>query len=270
MSGQAQTVLRWGACLAFVLGLHVAAASMLLRRDPRPEPPLLAPDAVMLELAPDATVPAPEQAPPPQVADPLPPAPDPPQPSPDPEPPPTPPQPEPEPEPAPPAVPPAVPVPDPAVILPEPPPPPPPPPKRPPPPRPAARPPPRPAQASPPQPAPEAPAPSVAAPAPALPAAAPSSAVPGWRSELAGRLQRAKRYPDAARARDEQGAAAVRFTIDRGGHVLSVSLIRSSGSAALDEEAVALVRRADPLPPVPAELAGSTLTLTVPVSFSLR
>jgi protein TonB len=80
-------------------------------------------------------------------------------------------------------------------------------------------------------------------------------------------LQRAKHYPDVARAREEQGTATVRFTIDRSGHVLSASLVRGSGSQSLDEEAVALVRRADPLPPVPAELAGSTLTLTVPVVF---
>ncbi len=60
------------------------------------------------------------------------------------------------------------------------------------------------------------------------------------------------------------------FTIDRGGHVLSVNLVRGSGSQSLDEEAVALVHRADPLPAVPAELAGNTLTLTLPVTFSLR
>lgn len=263
----AGTALRWGACLALVLGLHASLALVLLRRAPRPEPPLLAPDAVMLELAPAPAAPA-EVSPPQPAAPPLP------APKPDLEPPPVePPSPAESlllPEPAPQAVPPAVPsLPHPAVALPEPPFPPLPVPKRPPP-RPAARSqPPRPAQASPPQQASEAPtASAVPVPAPA-PAATqpPSSAAPGWRNELAGRLQRAKHYPDVARAREEQGTATVRFTIDRSGHVLSASLVRGSGSQSLDEEAVALVRRADPLPPVPAELAGSTLTLTVPVVF---
>lgn len=266
--GKAGTALRWGACLALVLGLHAGAALVLLRRAPFPEPPIPAPDAVMLELAP-AVDPAPPQEAPPQ-----PPAP-PPDPKPDPEPTPNP---EPPPEQPPPVAPPpmepprldpaprAVPPPRPAVVLPEPLPTP-----RRPAPRPAARPqPPRPAQASPSQPASETPVAPAPMPAPAVSAPLPSSALTGWKSELAGRLQRAKRYPDAARAREEQGAAAVTFTIDRGGHVLSASLVRSSGSSSLDEEAVALVRRADPLPPVPAELAGSTLTLTVPVTFSLR
>ncbi len=269
---EAGTALRWGACLALVLGLHAGAALVLLRRAPFPETPIPAPDAVMLELAP-AAAPAPAQEAPPQPPAPPPdPAPDL-EPKPDPEPSPeqplpvapSPVEPPPRLDPAPQAVPPA---PRPAVVLPEPPPAP----KRPAP-RLAARPqPPRPAQASPSQQASEAPAPAApaTAPSPAVSAPPPSSALPGWKSELAGRLQRAKRYPDAARAREEQGAAAVTFTIDRGGHVLSASLVRSSGSQSLDEEAVALVRRADPLPPVPAELAGSTLTLTVPVTFSLR
>lgn len=113
-------------------------------------------------------------------------------------------------------------------------------------------------------------APLPPAPASALAPAPPSNAVPNWRGELIGRLQRAKRYPDAARARDEQGVATVMFTMDRSGHVLSARLVCSSGSDVLDEEAVALIHRAAPLPPAPAELQGDTLTLNVPVSFRLH
>ncbi len=60
------------------------------------------------------------------------------------------------------------------------------------------------------------------------------------------------------------------FTMDRAGHVLAATLVHSSGSLALDEEAMALIRRAEPLPPVPAEMPGATVTLTVPVTFALR
>ena len=94
--------------------------------------------------------------------------------------------------------------------------------------------------------------------------------MPTWRGDLVGRLQRAKRYPDSARSRGDQGVATATFTIDRAGHVLSASLVHSSGSAVLDEEAVALIHRAEPLPPMPAEMSGATITLTVPVTFSLR
>jgi protein TonB len=111
-------------------------------------------------------------------------------------------------------------------------------------------------------------APQAAAPAPARvpdPAAAAS-----WRSTLAARLQAAKRYPEQAREAGEQGVAVARFTMDRAGRVLSASLVRSSGHPALDAEAIALIRRAEPLPPPPADTGGATLTLTVPVSFALR
>ncbi len=60
------------------------------------------------------------------------------------------------------------------------------------------------------------------------------------------------------------------FTMDRAGHVLSAALVRSSGSPALDEEAVALIHRAEPMPPMPAEMQGPTVTLTVPITFALR
>ena len=55
--------------------------------------------------------------------------------------------------------------------------------------------------------------------------------------------------------------------IDNNGNVLSSSLTRSSGSASLDQEAVAAVRRSSPVPAPPAD-AGKTIT--VPFSFTLR
>ena len=117
-----------------------------------------------------------------------------------------------------------------------------------------------------------APAPTSAAPAQPSPprAANDPNAVPAWQGRLVGQLQRAKRYPDSARAAGEEGAAVVSFTMDRAGQVLAVRLVRSSGSQALDQEAVALVHRAEPLPAPPPEMAGQAVTLTVPIRFSLR
>lgn len=83
-------------------------------------------------------------------------------------------------------------------------------------------------------------------------------------------MQQAKRYPDLARTRREEGVAYLTFTMDRAGRVLSARIARTSGSEALDAETLALVRRAEPLPAPPADVPGSPLTLTVPVRFSLR
>jgi protein TonB len=85
-----------------------------------------------------------------------------------------------------------------------------------------------------------------------------------WQSRLMAHLERRKRYPAGARSRGEVGVAAVRFTIDDSGNVLNVALARSSGFPDLDEEVVALVRRASP---VPAPPPGANKTITAPVRF---
>lgn len=85
-----------------------------------------------------------------------------------------------------------------------------------------------------------------------------------WQSRLMAHLERRKRYPAGSRSRGEVGVAAVRFTIDDGGNVLSVSLASSSGFPDLDQEVLALVRRASP---VPAPPPGANKTITAPVRF---
>ena len=65
-----------------------------------------------------------------------------------------------------------------------------------------------------------------------------------WRSMIMALLHRHKRLPPGA----GRGTATVAFTVDRSGNVLSARLVRSSGDAALDQEAVALARRISPVP----------------------
>lgn len=97
-----------------------------------------------------------------------------------------------------------------------------------------------------------------------------STAVPNWKSLVAGILQRNKRYPSEARSSRAQGTAVVRFSVNRGGQLVGNSLVRSSGVGALDQEALALVRRSSPFPPPPPEIGGSNITLNVPVHFNIR
>ncbi|MBB4066050.1 energy transducer TonB [Gellertiella hungarica] len=88
-----------------------------------------------------------------------------------------------------------------------------------------------------------------------------------WKARVVAHLERRKRYPQAARARGEEGTVLVVFRIDPGGRVLSTSLARSSGHSALDEAAVAMVERASP---VPAPPPGASTTITAPVRFVRR
>lgn len=57
--------------------------------------------------------------------------------------------------------------------------------------------------------------------------------------------------------------------MNRDGHVLSSSLVRTSGFADLDQAALDTLRRADPLPAIPPERSDE-VELVVPVEFYLR
>jgi protein TonB len=91
-----------------------------------------------------------------------------------------------------------------------------------------------------------------------------------WRSRLIAQLQRSKRYPAGAQSRGETGTAVLSFTMDRNGRVLARSIARSSGVAELDAEVMALVMRAQPLPPFPPSMTQPRMTLSVPIRFSVR
>lgn len=86
---------------------------------------------------------------------------------------------------------------------------------------------------------------------------------------LTAALLQHRRYPGEARKQRLQGVVAVRFTLDGAGHVLSMSVARSSGYAALDQAALDVLTLADPLPAIPPEFGKDRLTVTVPIEYSL-
>ncbi len=95
-------------------------------------------------------------------------------------------------------------------------------------------------------------------------------AVVTWQSVLLGHLGQYRRYPRQAERQRQQGVAYVRFSVDRQGNVTHPRIGRSSGHPLLDEETLATVRRASPVPPPPADVKGDPVEVMVPVSFFLR
>jgi protein TonB len=119
---------------------------------------------------------------------------------------------------------------------------------------------------------------AIAAPAPpSAQAAAPSAddvvrrkaAEANWQGILLAHLQKHQKYPRSALRRNIEGTAFIRFRMDRSGKLLSYSIVRSSGHEVLDEEALAMMERADPLPPLPPELPRETIEIDVPMDFFL-
>ncbi len=133
---------------------------------------------------------------------------------------------------------------------------------------------------APPTPAPVADVPVQAVPAPAAPmppqvaSLPPSVGRPGadaeYFSTVLAWLEKHKEYPRNAQARRQQGTAVLHFELDRQGHVLSYRIKSSSGHPDLDREVEAMIKRAEPLPPMPADMTQAKLELQVPVQFRLR
>jgi protein TonB len=93
-------------------------------------------------------------------------------------------------------------------------------------------------------------------------------AIASWQQAVVARLARFQRYP--AQAKGATGVVNLSFSIDRQGHVLNSQIIKSSGSAVLDAEALSLLTRAAPLPPPPAAVPDSDLSFVLPIRFGFR
>lgn len=106
--------------------------------------------------------------------------------------------------------------------------------------------------------------------APAQPARAIEGSVrEDFISLLAAHLARHKQYPVEARRRRVHGVVTVQFRVHADGMVDECSIIDSSGNRLLDAAALAMLRRAQPLPRIPPELALDSLRINLPVEFSL-
>lgn len=89
-----------------------------------------------------------------------------------------------------------------------------------------------------------------------------------WQKELAAHLDKYKRYPGD---RSHQNAEIVIiFALDRTGHVVSTNIAKSSGDSAFDDAALAMIRRADPVPPPPPLVADDGLSFSMPVIFRVK
>src|SRR5262249_60868509 len=78
-----------------------------------------------------------------------------------------------------------------------------------------------------------------------------SNAVPAWKNQVVGMLERNKRYPAEAQSRHQQGVAQLAFSIDRQGKGMSTRIPHNSGSSALDAETLEPGRPPQPLPAPP-------------------
>ena len=91
----------------------------------------------------------------------------------------------------------------------------------------------------------------------------------GWlRDTLWSRIEALKRYPAQARMNHWEGKVVVAAVIRDDGEVVGVQVAETSGQAVLDEEAVAVMKRASPLT-LKHPLGQRQITILIPINYRL-
>lgn len=76
-------------------------------------------------------------------------------------------------------------------------------------------------------------------------------------------------YPYKARRTGVQGRLLMRFVINQDGSLAEITVLRSSGVALLDHEAVRAIRNASPFPPLPERMNTERLAVTATFEYLL-
>jgi periplasmic protein TonB len=100
-------------------------------------------------------------------------------------------------------------------------------------------------------------------------AVAQDQVIASWHQQVRAYLHRHKRYPRQALARRQEGVVTVRVVVDRRGKVIASALVQSAGTATLDRAAIALLAIASPLPAPPHDVADKDLILHIPIEYNL-
>ena len=89
-----------------------------------------------------------------------------------------------------------------------------------------------------------------------------------YPGKVAAKLRRASRGISGSALAKARNDVQVSFTVDANGAVGGVRIARSSGSPELDQAALAIIRRAAPFPPIPADAGRSSWTFSLPLGLA--
>jgi protein TonB len=103
-----------------------------------------------------------------------------------------------------------------------------------------------------------------------VPSANEASVSSAYLQQIFEKIQKGKRYPRLARDRGIEGEALLEFVLAHDGKLMGAHVLRSSGFAILDQEALRTVLRAAPFPKLPEGTRVGRVTLKLTIDFALK
>ena len=97
----------------------------------------------------------------------------------------------------------------------------------------------------------------------------PARNIRGYFGQISAWIDANKDYPTEVKKKKQQGTVVVRFTIGRDGQLLASTIKQSSGHVLLDQAALETLARAAPFPPIPEFVGRETLSIAVPIDYTL-
>jgi len=93
---------------------------------------------------------------------------------------------------------------------------------------------------------------------------------PVWMRAVTDRVRQFFYYPDAALASRTTGVVMMHFAVRRNGQIDRLEIGKSSGDKGLDKAATDIMRKAQPLPPIPDRMHTDRVDGELPINFGVR
>ena len=93
---------------------------------------------------------------------------------------------------------------------------------------------------------------------------------PVWMRAVTERVRQFFYYPPAALAARTTGVVTMHFSVGRNGRIDRLQIRKSSGNDGLDKAATDIMRKAQPLPPIPDRMHTDRVEGDLPINFGVR
>ena len=93
---------------------------------------------------------------------------------------------------------------------------------------------------------------------------------PIWMRAVTERVRQFFYYPDTALAARTTGVVTMHFSVRRNGKIDRLAISKSSGNDGLDKAATDIMRKAQPLPPIPDRMHTDRVDGDLPINFGVR